>query len=177
MQSFMLFNFRNYLQIYKSFCNFTENIKLMAKIYKTYKYRMYPNKEQEQILARHFGSVRFVYNYFLTERKKQYDKNGKSDNYLAQAKTLTLLKKQEDFAWLNEINSQTLQFSLRYLETSYTNFFRGRAKFPRFKVKSMAVVSQYHKTALLKTAESTYRSSSKASKSKNTESSKGILEI
>ena len=107
----------------------------MAKIYKTYKYRMYPNKEQEQVLARYFGSVRFVYNHFLAERKRQYEENRESDNYYAQAKTLTLLKKKEDFAWLKEINAQTLQFSLRCLETAYTNFFSGRAKFPRFKVK------------------------------------------
>ena len=107
----------------------------MVKIYKTYKYRMYPNKEQEQVFARYFGSVRFVYNYFLAERKRQYDENGKSDNYYTQAKTLTLLKKKEDFAWLKEINSQTLQFSLRCLETAYANFFSGRAKFPRFKTK------------------------------------------
>ena len=107
----------------------------MVKIYKTYKYRMYPNKEQEQVLARYFGSVRFVYNHFLAERKKQYDENGKSDNYYTQAKTLTLLKKQEDFAWLKEINSQTLQFTLRCLETAYSNFFNGRTKFPKFKAK------------------------------------------
>ena len=80
----------------------------MVKIYKTYKYRMYPNKEQEQVLARYFGSVRFVYNHFLAERKRQYDEKGKSDNYRTQAKALTLLKKKEDFAWLKEINSQTL---------------------------------------------------------------------
>lgn len=43
----------------------------MVKIHKTYKYRMYPNKEQEQVLARYFGSDRFVYNHFLTERKKK----------------------------------------------------------------------------------------------------------
>lgn len=67
-------------------------------IYKTYKYRMYPNKEQERVLAKYFGSVRFVYNHFLAERKKQYDENGKSDNYYAQAKTLTLLKKKEDLS-------------------------------------------------------------------------------
>ena len=107
----------------------------MVKIHKTYKYRMYPNKEQEQVLVRYFGSVRFVYNHFLAERKKQYSESGKSDNYYAQAKTLTLLKKQEDFAWLKEINAQTLQFSLRGLETAYANFFNGRAKFPRFKAK------------------------------------------
>ena len=81
----------------------------MKVIHRTYKYRLYPNKEQEQILAKHFGSVRFVYNYFLAERKQQYDEKSKSDNYYAQAKTLTNLKKQEEYSWLKEINSQTLQ--------------------------------------------------------------------
>lgn len=107
----------------------------MKVIHRTYKYRLYPNKEQEQILAKHFGSVRFVYNYFLAERKQQYDEKSKSDNYYAQAKTLTKLKKQEEYSWLNEINSQTLQYSLRCLETAYTNFFSGRARFPKFKAK------------------------------------------
>ena len=87
------------------------------------------------MLAKYFGSVRFVYNHFLAERKRQYEENGKSDNYYAQARTLTKLKKQEEYKWLKEINSQTLQFALRNLETSYTNFFRGNAKFPRFKAK------------------------------------------
>ena len=108
---------------------------MMKVILKTYKYRMYPNKEQEQLLAKHFGSVRFVYNHFLAERKQQYAENGKSDDYYAQAKTLTKLKKQEEYLWLKEINSQTLQSTLRNLETAYTNFFRGNAKFPRFKAK------------------------------------------
>ena len=92
----------------------------MKVILKTYKYRMYPNKEQEQMLARYFGSVRFVYNHFLAERKQQYTENGKSDNYYTQASTLTKLKKQEEYLWLKEINSQTLQFALRNLETAYT---------------------------------------------------------
>ena len=104
----------------------------MKVILKTYKYRLLPNKKQEEILARYFGAVRFVYNHFLAERKKQYDKTSKSDNYYAQAKTLTNLKKQEEYSWLKEVNSQTLQQSLRHLETAYTNFFRGNARFPRF---------------------------------------------
>ena len=100
---------------------------MMKVILKTYKYRMYPNKEQQQMLAKYFGSVRFVYNHFLAEIKQQYEKNGKSNNYYAQASTLTKLKKQEEYKWLKEINSQTLQFALRNLETAYTNFFRGNA--------------------------------------------------
>ena len=107
----------------------------MKVILKTYKYRLLPNKKQEEILARYFGAVRFVYNHFLAERKKQYDKTSKSDNYYAQAKALTNLKKQEEYSWLKEVNSQTLQQSLRHLETAYTNFFRGNARFPRFKAK------------------------------------------
>lgn len=75
----------------------------MKMILKTYKYRLYPSKEQEEILARYFGTVRFVYNHFLAERKRQYEEDGKSDNYYIQAKTLTNLKKQEEYSWIKEI--------------------------------------------------------------------------
>ena len=105
----------------------------MKVINKTYQFRIYPNKEQEVLLNKHFGCSRFVYNYFLNERKEQYQKDKKSDNYYAQAKTLTELKKQEDTIWLKEVNSQTLQFALRSLDTAYVNFFRGNAQFPKFK--------------------------------------------
>lgn len=107
----------------------------MKTIYKTYKFRMYPNAEQKDLLSKYFGCSRFVYNYFLNERIEQYKATQKSDNYYDQAKKLTQLKKQEDFAWLREINSQTLRHNLRHLESAYLNFFRGNAKFPRFKSK------------------------------------------
>lgn len=105
----------------------------MKKVNKTYKFRIFPNAEQEQNLARHFGHSRFVYNYFLNQRKEQYLKDKKSDNYYVQAASLTQLKKQESTEWLKEVNSQTLQFALKSLDSAYTNFFRGNAKFPRFK--------------------------------------------
>ena len=107
----------------------------MKEIYKSYRFRICPNKEQQAVLARYFGSVRFVYNHFLAERKRQYEETSRSDNYYAQAKTLTELKHSEEFSWLSEINSQTLQHALRHLETAYVNFFRGNAKFPSFKSK------------------------------------------
>ncbi len=92
-----------------------------------------PNKEQETLLSKHFGCVRFVFNHFLNERKEQYQENKKSDNYYQQAATLTGLKQKEETIWLKEVNSQTLQFALRCLDTAFLNFFRGNAKFPRFK--------------------------------------------
>ena len=76
-----------------------------------------------------------MYNYFLSERKNQYNLNHKSDNYYAQAKKLTELKKDGEHYWLCEVNAQTLQHALRHLETAYVNFFKKRAKFPNFKSK------------------------------------------
>ena len=87
------------------------------------------------MLAKHFGCSRFVYNYFLNQRKEQYRLTGKSDNFYAQCKTLTALKKQEETAWLKEVNAQTLQFAIRSLEAAYDNFFKKHAKFPKFKSK------------------------------------------
>ena len=107
----------------------------MRKINRTYKFRLYPNKVQTDLLAKHFGCTRFVYNYFLNQRKEQYKLKSKSDNYYTQAKTLAALKKKEETEWLKEVNAQALQFAIRSLETAYTNFFRKCANFPNFKSK------------------------------------------
>ncbi|MCK5521003.1 MAG: transposase, partial [Candidatus Marinimicrobia bacterium] len=107
----------------------------MKTIHRTYRFELLPNKEQKTLLDKHFGCVRFVYNHFLNERKEQYQADKKSDNYYVQAATLTKLKKEEETIWLKEVNSQTLQFALRCLDTAYVNFFRGNAMFPRFKLK------------------------------------------
>ena len=94
---------------------------------------MYPGAEQRQVLARYFGSVRFIYNHYLAERKRQYEETGRSDGYARQAKDLVALKRTEGFDWLKEINSQTLQQALMHLETAYKNFFNHTADFPKFK--------------------------------------------
>ena len=107
----------------------------MRKINKTYKFRLYPNRQQSEMLEKHFGCARFVYNFFLNQRIEQYKQTKSSDNFYAQCKTLTVLKKQEDTAWLKEVNSQTLQFALRCLDTAYKNFFQKHSKFPQFKSK------------------------------------------
>lgn len=99
----------------------------------TYKFRIYPNKQQEIKLEKHFGSTRFVYNYFLNQRINAYQENDKSLNYNDNAKELTKLKKELE--WLNEINAQALQQALKHLETAYKNFFKKQTKFPKFKSK------------------------------------------
>ena len=100
---------------------------------KAYKYRIYPNSEAREKLAKQFGCVRFVYNYFLNERIAHYEKTGKGLTYNQTAGMLTDLKKK--LTWLKEVHSQALQGSLGDLDAAYANFFAGRAKFPNFKNK------------------------------------------
>lgn len=102
---------------------------------KSYKYKLKPNEEQDVLLNKHFGSIRFAYNYFLSERRKEYEANKQTLTYNDNAKALTQLKKQEEYTWLKEVNSQSLQYSLKSLDGAYINFFKKRAQFPRFKSK------------------------------------------
>ena len=104
-------------------------------MFKSYKYKLQPNEEQIILLNKHFGSIRFTYNYFLNERKKEYETNKNTLNYYDNAKSLTELKKQEEYSWLKEINSQSLQYSLKCLDGAYQNFFKFKKGFPKFKSK------------------------------------------
>jgi putative transposase len=107
-------------------------------IRKAFRYRLYPNAEQQQFLARQFGCCRFVYNHFLAARKAYYeahmDDPAKKGLTLADtSRMLTELKQQPDTIWLQEANAQVLQQALKDLDTAYANFFAKRAEYPQFK--------------------------------------------
>ncbi|ABX31481.1 transposase IS605 [Petrotoga mexicana DSM 14811] len=103
---------------------------------KTYKFRIYPSNEQIEKLNQHFGHTRFVYNLFLEFSSNAYKNTKTSTNYYMWAKVLTVLKKTEKYQWLNDVNSQSLQQSIKDLETGYKRFFKKQAKHPKFKKKS-----------------------------------------
>ena len=105
------------------------------EMHKAFKFRLLPTQEQEVLLAKHFGCVRFIYNHFLSEKQKHYLENKTTLNFNQCAGNLVAKKKEEGFKWLKEVNSQALISSLMHLETAYGNFFRKRTKFPRFKSK------------------------------------------
>lgn len=104
-------------------------------IQRAYKYRIFPNKEQVELFEQHFGSTRFVFNWGLEKKIKAYQKDKKRLTCFDLINELTKLKKEKDFEWLNEVNSQSLQVSLRNLDNAFTNFFRKQNKFPNFKSK------------------------------------------
>nr|BAL53740.1 transposase [uncultured Gammaproteobacteria bacterium] len=109
-------------------------------------FRCYPTKEQEQVLARTFGCVRFVYNRFLHERTAAFAR-GERMNYVQTSAALTQLKSDPEYAWLNEVSSVPLQQSLRHLQTAFRNFFDKRAGYPTFKKKSGQQSAEYTRSA------------------------------
>lgn len=103
-----------------------------------FKYRIYPNQEQQDKLAVQFGHTRFVYNLYLATRRDYYAATGKSSGYHDCANDLTKLKKEADHAWLKEADSQALQQSLKDLDAAFGRFFKGLGGYPKFK-------SRHHK--------------------------------
>ncbi len=110
-------------------------------INKAYKIRIYPNNEQQVLIAKTIGCSRFVFNYFLNKWDNTYKETGKGLSYNACSAELTQLKKQEDTIWLKEVDSVSLQSSLKNLADSYTRFFKKQNKAPRFKSKNNNVQS------------------------------------
>lgn len=105
-----------------------------------YKFRIYPTAEQEDLILRTFGCVRFVYNYYLDQRMQAYKKTGKSPTRFEQDKDLTRLKRQKETSWLREVDKCALQNALKHLDAANKNFFRGvrqgiRIGYPHFKSK------------------------------------------
>jgi putative transposase len=104
-------------------------------IRKSFRYRLYPNTDQQKKLAVQFGHARFVWNWGMNLRKTIYQETGKGISYNLLAGKLVELKNTPEAEWLKEADSQALQQKLQDLDRAYTNFFEKRAKFPRFKSK------------------------------------------
>lgn len=100
---------------------------------KAYKYKIKPNSQQQELLQKFFGCVRFIYNWGLERKTSAYKENGTKVGYVELARELTSIKKTEEHQWLNECSNESLQQSLRCLDNAFTNFFRKKGKYPKFK--------------------------------------------
>ena len=100
----------------------------------SYKYRIYPNKEQQIFIEKTFGCCRFVYNQLLAYKKDLYEKEKKTigkfdcNNYCNHT-----LKAQ--YPWLREVDSRALTMSIFHMDMAYQNFFKYGAGYPKFKSK------------------------------------------
>lgn len=105
---------------------------------KSYKIRIYPTKEQEELIWKHIGCCRFIYNQMLAKEIETYNQGEKYSGQFGMINKLPELK--EDFPWLREVSSASLQLELGDLHNAYQHFFRRAKKrqnpgFPKFKSK------------------------------------------
>lgn len=93
----------------------------MDTIQKAYKFRLYPNQEQQTLIAKTLGSCRYIFNYFLNEWNATYETTSKGLSYSKCSKELPALK--SELTWLKEIDSTALQTTVKHLDTAFKNFF------------------------------------------------------
>ena len=110
-------------------------------IYKAYRYRIYPTKEQEELIIKTFGCARFVFNYFLALTEHTYEETGKTVNHSDRSAMLPKLRNGERTGFLKEVDSIALQASLEDLDDGYKRFFTGQNQKPKFKEKADSVQS------------------------------------
>ena len=101
--------------------------------HKAFKFRIFPTKEQEVLIAKTIGCSRFIFNHFLAKWNAAYKETGKGLTYNACSAQLTQLKKE--LLWLKEVDSIAVQSSLKNLADAFTRFFNKQNDAPRFKSK------------------------------------------
>ncbi|GAB2447841.1 RNA-guided endonuclease TnpB family protein [Streptosporangium sandarakinum] len=112
-----------------------------------YKVRAYPTPEQAATLSRTFGCVRVVWNRTLAWRHARYHGEGVTTNFTQANAHLTAMKATDELAWLNEVSSVPLQQAIRHQQVAFTNFFAGRAKYPRYKSRTGRQSAEYTRSA------------------------------
>ena len=102
---------------------------------RAYKFKLKPTCKQQHKLLQHFGCVRFIYNWGLDKKKRAYETDKTTLSYIDLAKDLTKFKQQPTFLWLKEVANESLQQSLRCLDSAFANFFKNHKGYPKFKSK------------------------------------------
>lgn len=114
---------------------------------RAYKYRFYPTPQQETLLAKTFGCVRFVYNHILRWRTDAYYQRQQKIGYVEANAELTRIKQSGEYPWLNDVSSVPLQQALRHQQAAFKNFFDGRARYPVFKKKTHRQSAEFTRSA------------------------------
>jgi len=111
--------------------------KRKTAIYRAYKVELKPNNKQKTLFLKGCGVARFVYNWGLEQRIREYKDNKKTLSAFDQSKILNKIK-QEKYPWMLEVSKWILAESFANLDKAYKNFFRrvnakGKSEFPKFK--------------------------------------------
>lgn len=102
---------------------------------KSFSIRLYPTKEQEDIMWKHINSCRYIWNYMLSYQQELYSNGEKHLSAFSMINLLKPLKNDGEHSWLYEVSNASLVTMCRDLDKSYNNFFKKITGFPKFKSK------------------------------------------
>ena len=105
-------------------------------MYKGYKIRIYPTKDQIESLNKHIGHCRFIWNYMLETQIKRFENKEPRLKFSKMTSLITSLKKE--LPWLAEVSIHSLQNICKDLDQAYNRLFKGISKRPKFKSKRKA---------------------------------------
>ena len=91
--------------------------------------------EQKVLLAKHFGTVRFVYNWALNFNITQYAQTKKHLGWISICGSDEYHQLKEDNPWMREVNVQSMTNAISHLDKAFQRFFRHQGGFPRSKSK------------------------------------------
>ena len=108
-------------------------------MYKGYTIRIYPTKNQEELLRKHIGCCRFIWNHMIEVQKTRYQNGEKYLNRFGMIKLIPLIKKE--YEWLNEVSNHSLQLICKDVNNAYQRFFKKISNYPKFKTKKKSKLS------------------------------------
>ena len=100
---------------------------------KSFKVRLFPTKEQEQLMWRHIGACRYLWNFMLDFQQENYGRGNKHLSAFDMINMLKPLKNDDEHEWLKEVSNRSLQIICSDLNDAYTRFFKKQSGYPRFK--------------------------------------------
>lgn len=105
-------------------------------MFRAIKVKLYPNKQQEQVINKILGCYRFVYNHMLALKQQEYNDNKTNLSLCDLSKYFfSTLRKGEKYSWLKEQNTKVMAQSIRQMMSAYDRFFKLHTGFPKFKLK------------------------------------------
>ena len=102
-----------------------------------------PNNKQKSKLFQYANTARFAYNWALTKEHENYKNGGKFISDVNLRREFTKMKQTQDYNWLNDISNNVTKQAIKDACDAYKNFFKGLAKFPKFKSKKKCTPSFY----------------------------------
>ena len=112
------------------------------KVHNTYKFRMYPKPEQEEVLFKTIGAARKMYNLLLEEYNANYSlyksENITKEEYTQNKNSIKpiMFTRQEEYDYLSEVDSTALKYAYKHINRAFSNFFAGHSKRPVFKSRN-----------------------------------------